>query len=142
MTDKFSSASSMVIQASPAKVWEALTTPSMVKQWLFGTEVVTDWKKGSPIFYRGEWEGKPYEDKGVILEIEPEKKFLSTYWSKAFGEDVPENYQNVGYILEPQDGGTKLTITQDNIPNEKTMEHSKKNWDTVLESLKKLLEKA
>ncbi len=38
-------------------------------------------KVGSPILYRGEWHGKLFEDKGQILEIEPEKRLVSTHWS-------------------------------------------------------------
>jgi uncharacterized protein YndB with AHSA1/START domain len=82
MSDTFSSKSEIIINAPAAKVWEALTNPEMVKQWLFGTEMsVTDWKVGGKISYKGEWEGKAYEDSGVIQEIEPGKKLVSTYWS-------------------------------------------------------------
>jgi hypothetical protein len=31
----------------------------------------TDWKEGSPIVHRGEYQGRPYEDRGEILEIDP-----------------------------------------------------------------------
>ena len=64
------------INASKENVWHALTDPEMIKQYLFGTTVTTDWKVGSPITYQGEWEGKKYEDKGKILEFEKEKKIV------------------------------------------------------------------
>ena len=67
------------INAPPSKVWDALTKPALIKRYLFGTEVTTDWKVGSPITYRGEWQGKTYEDKGKILEIEPGKRLASTF---------------------------------------------------------------
>ena len=57
------------INASPEKVWTALTTPKLIKQWFFGVNTVTDWKVGSPIVHTGEWQGKAYEDKGNILKI-------------------------------------------------------------------------
>lgn len=137
----FATEASIVINAPASKVWEALTNPTMVKQYLFGTEVKSDWKKGSPITYTGEWEGKKYEDKGTILEVEPEKYLLSTYWSSMSGtEDKPENYQKVGYRLTPEGEGTKLTITQENAKSQEAADHSKKNWEMVLGSLKKLLE--
>ena len=41
------------------EVWEALTSPQMIQQYLFGTQVTTDWQVGSPITYRGVWQGKP-----------------------------------------------------------------------------------
>ena len=52
----------ITINASTSKVWDALTKPELIKQYLFGTEVATDWQVGSPIRYRGVWEGKTYED--------------------------------------------------------------------------------
>ena len=41
---------------------------------MFGSKVVTDWVEGSPIVWKGEYEGKTYEDKGEVLEIEPERR--------------------------------------------------------------------
>lgn len=76
---------SININSSITKVWEALTNPELIKKYFFGTECVTDWKKGSPILYKGVWEGKPYEDKGNILDIEKEKFILYNYWSSFFG---------------------------------------------------------
>ena len=52
------------VHAPPSRVWEALTRPELIKQYLFGTDVVSDWMPGSPILYRGEWQGKPFEDTG------------------------------------------------------------------------------
>ena len=139
--EKFTASVSVIIKADAAKVWEALTNPEMIKQYLFGTKVTTDWKVGSPITYTGVWEGKEYEDKGTILKIEPGKYLLSTYWSGFSGTpDLPENYQKVGYTLEHAEEGTKLTVTQDNIPSEKSRDHSAGNWKMVLESMKKMLE--
>jgi uncharacterized protein YndB with AHSA1/START domain len=130
-----------IINASASKVWDALTKPDLIKQYLFGTEVTTDWKAGSPITYRGMWEGKTYEDKGKILQIEPGKLLVSTYWSSFLGvPDLPENYQTVRYELSAEGGGTRLTIIQDNNATQADAEHSEQNWKTVLDGLKKLLE--
>ena len=108
---------------------------------LFGTEVSTDWQVGSPITYTGVWEGKPYEDKGEILEIEPERLLVSTFWSYLAGlPDIPENYKTVHYELSPENGRTKLTITQDNNADQAEADHSAQNWSTVMDGMKKLLE--
>ena len=61
------------IGAPRTRVWEALTKPELVKQYFFGTNVVTAWKIGEPILFRGEWEGKPYEDRGTVLSFEPDR---------------------------------------------------------------------
>src|SRR4051812_7521444 len=104
------------IQAPAAKVWEALTTPASIKQYFFGTDAVSDWKVGSPLLFKGVWEGKEYTDKGTILRSVPEKLFQYTYFSSFSGlKDSPENYANVSYELDGDDGQTTLTVKQENI---------------------------
>ena len=130
------------INAPASKVWEALTKPELIKQYFFGTDTNTDWKVGSPITFKGKWEGKSYEDKGTILDVEHNKLIRYSYWSSMSGiEDKPENYVNTTYKLLGDDNKTTLTVTQENIPDEKMKEHSEQNWRTVLNNLKKLLEK-
>lgn len=132
----------IVINVPASKVWEALTTPSIIKQYFFGTDAISDWKVGSPLIFKGEWQGKHYEDKGTILEVISQKLFKYSYWSSMSGtEDKPENYVNVTYELSENNNATTLTITQENIPDEKTKEHSEENWRKVIGDLKKLLEK-
>jgi uncharacterized protein YndB with AHSA1/START domain len=132
---------SMLINSPVSKVWDALTKPELIKQYLFNTDVVSDWKVGSPILYRGEWEGKSFEDKGQILTIEPEKKLVNTHWSPLSGvSDQPENYHTVTYDLVSKDDKTELTITQDNNASEQEKAHSEENWKAVLLGLKNLLE--
>jgi uncharacterized protein YndB with AHSA1/START domain len=129
------------IDAPASEVWDALTKPELIKQYLFGTEVSSDWEVGSPITYRGEWQGKAYEDKGKILEIMPGKRLVSTFWSSLGGlPDAPENYNTVRYELSPDGEGTRLTVTQDNNPDEEAAKHAEGNWHTVLDGIKKLLE--
>ena len=129
------------INTSPSKVWEALTTPELIKKYFFNTNASSDWKVGSPITFRGEWEGKTYEDKGTILESIPDKFFKYSYWSSMSGiEDKPENYANITYMLTEKDDGTDLTIIQENIPDEKMKEHSEQNWNKVIGNLKELVE--
>jgi uncharacterized protein YndB with AHSA1/START domain len=131
----------IVINASISKVWDALTNPEYIKEYLFGTEATSDWKKGSPITFRGEWEGKSYEDKGTITDIEKEKLLRYTYWSSMSGkEDIPENYAHVTYELKPVGNATELTIIQDGNESEKSRDHSESNWGYVLDNLKKMLE--
>ncbi|MES2389670.1 MAG: SRPBCC domain-containing protein [Bacteroidota bacterium] len=133
------------IDASVKTVWRALTKPEIVKQYFFNTNMVTDWVEGNPITWHGEWQGKSYEDKGTVLEVLPEKRLKYTYWSSMSGlADRPENYVRVTFELEEHHMGdhkkTKLTITQDNIEDEKMAEHSKDQWNKVLQSMRLLLE--
>jgi uncharacterized protein YndB with AHSA1/START domain len=135
------SKASIEINASPDRIWKALTTPSEIKQYLFGTETSTDWKVGSPISWRGNWEGKAYEDKGRIITAEPGKLLRYTYWSSMQGKlDKPENYATVTNEIFVKDGKALLTITQDGNENEESREHSEQNWRKVLEGIKKIAE--
>ena len=93
------------VNAPPEVVWKALTDPDLMRQYLFGTQTITDWKVGSPIRWKGEWQGMQYEDKGRILEIEPAKLLRYTYWSSLSGkEDKPENYKKVSFELYGENG--------------------------------------
>jgi uncharacterized protein YndB with AHSA1/START domain len=133
---------SVVIRASPERVWKALTEPEMIKEYLFGKEVSSDWKIGSPIRYRGVWEGRAYEDKGTVLQVEPGRLLDTTFWSSLSGvANTPENYKQVTYELRPEPEGTRLTVIQDNNATEEERKHSEQNWKMVLEKLKDLLEK-
>ena len=132
MDKKLIARASVTVNASPARVWEALTTPAIIKKYFFGSDIVTDWKVGSPIFYRGEWQGKPYEDKGTILKFEPEKRLVNTHWSPLSGvPDTPDNYHTVAYELTPHGASTTLTLTQDNNATEDERSHSEQNWNIV-----------
>jgi len=131
----------MSITAPATKVWKALTDPLLVKQYFFGTEVATDWKKGSPIRFTGEWEGKPYEDKGTILDVQEYRLLKYNYWSSRSGiADKPENYVDITFTLDEKDGITTLTVTQENISDEEMRAHSEENWQKVLTGMKHLLE--
>ena len=142
MNENFIAKASIAINAPASKVWEALTNPEIIKQYLFGTEAKSDWKVGSPITYKGVWEGKAYQDKGIILELVPNKLLVSSYWSAFSGmPDVPENYQKVSYELVEEAAKTTLNITQENAKDQKSADHSGENWKMVLGKLKELLEK-
>jgi len=132
---------SVNVHASIANVWDALTRPEIIKQYFFGTNTITDWKVGSPIKFQGEWEGRSYEDKGTILEIQKNELIKYDYWSSMSGiEDKPENYVIITYLLSGEDGNVNLTVLQENIRDEKMKTHSEENWNKVLQGLKKVVE--
>jgi len=141
MIKKFTATVTIEINADAAAVWKALTDPAIIKQYFFGTNVVTDWKKGSPIYFRGEWEGKAYEDKGTILDIAPEKFVQYNYWSSMSGTpDLPEHYATIRYELTRKGTMTVLSIVQDGIASEEQIKHSEENWRLVIGGMKKLVE--
>ncbi len=141
MPQNLTATKSVTIAASPRRVWQALTDPAQVRQYMWGSEVVSDWQQGSPLIYRGVWEGKPFEDKGTILEIDPPRLLRSSYFSPLSGKpDVPDNYAEVTYVLVEEAGGTKLTVTQGNVEDEAAKARSEANWGAALETMKKIIE--
>jgi hypothetical protein len=54
--------------------------------------------------------------------------------------DSPENYHTVTYELSPYGSNTQVTITQDNNASEEEKADSERNWNMMLDGLKKLLE--
>ena len=133
--------SSIVIDAPASKVWHALTTPSSVKQYMFGTEMKSDWKEGSPVTWKGEWQGRSYEDKGVIKQFKPNQALQYTHFSPLAGlPDKPENYHTVTIQLSPEGDKTRVSLTQDNNSTEEERSHSEKNWEMMLGGLKKFVE--
>lgn len=143
MKNEIAAKASVIIEAPVARVWEALTDPKIIKQYFFGTNTVTDWKVGGPIQFKGLYEGKAYEDKGTVLAFEPEELIRYTYWSSMSGvEDKPENYVTITYRLFEEKDKVHLQITQENVPDEETKQHSEDNWKKVLSSLKSLLEES
>ncbi len=47
MDKKLVANASIVINASAARVWDALTNPEAIKVYMFGSTVISDWREGS-----------------------------------------------------------------------------------------------
>ena len=132
---------SVEISASPGQVWHALTDPDLISEYFFGTRVETTWEPGSPITWSGEYDGTSYQDKGEVIEVVPEQRLVVTHFSPMTGQDdVPENYHRLTYSLEREGDATRLTLEQDNTPEE-SVEDFQSNWDTMLGNLKELVER-
>jgi uncharacterized protein YndB with AHSA1/START domain len=131
----------VTVRAPAAQVWRALTDPDLIARYMFGSQVVTDWQVGSPIAWKGEYEGRSYEDKGEVLEVQAERRLSVTHFSPMTGqEDVPENYHRVTYDLTEDGAGTTVRLTQDNAGSEEEAAHSSQNWQMMLDGLKRVVE--
>ena len=131
------------IAAAPERVWDVLTDPEQLKELWFGAEVKTDWQQGSPITWSGEWEGKPYQDKGEILEVDPGRLLKLTHYSPLTGQpDVPENYHTLTYTLDGDGTATHLKLTQDNNASEEEAKHSQEMWEMLVAKVKDAAETA
>lgn len=142
MKQSFSGNTSVEIETAPETVWKFLTTPELVALYLHGTNLQTDWKTGSCIVFKGEYNGKAYHDKGVVLAFKPESLLSYSYWSSMSGlADKPENYMVVTFRLQKQEENkTLLELRMENITSEQTRDHAINNWKQVLADLKMMAE--
>jgi uncharacterized protein YndB with AHSA1/START domain len=140
MTDHVAHAE-VEISASPQQVWDALTDPEAISSFMFGARVDTDWEEGSPITWTGEYDGKPFQDKGEILEVVETRRLRMTHYSPLSGDDdVPENYHTLDYRLEPSEAGTALTLDQDGNDSPEQAEQFSANWRAMLQQVKEYVE--
>jgi uncharacterized protein YndB with AHSA1/START domain len=141
MAENLTATASTTINAPAADVWDALVTPEAIRHYMFGAQVVSDWREGSNIVWKGEWQGKAYEDKGIILKYEPDRVLQYSHFSPLSGAaDVQENYHTVTIKLDGAGEQTRVVLTQDKNASEEAREHSRKNWEMMLQGLKKYVE--
>jgi len=143
MNEELTAKAHVTIHAPVAKVWDALVNPQMIKRYMFGATAVSDWKEGSPIVWKGEWKGKPFEDKGRILELRPEERLRYSHFSPLSGApDKPENYHQVTINLSKQKDDVRLDLSQDNNKTKEARDESQRNWAMMLEGVKKAVEQS
>jgi len=140
--DEFISYAQKDIGAPPERVWELLTQPGSDPDIMFGAEVISDWKVGSPIRWKGEWQGTSFEDKGEVIEIDPPSRLVVTHFSPMSGEaDAPDHYHRLSFELEPTDQGTHVALTQGGNADQEAADHSAANWEMMLDGLKRAAER-
>jgi uncharacterized protein YndB with AHSA1/START domain len=136
------SESSVKISAPAKKVWLALTRPDLVKQWQYGSDLLTSWEVGSPIVFRNEWNGQVFEQKGTVLEFSPESRVkYSLFFPRRDLQDIPEHHFLMTYELTESDGTTSLVVRQED-PRPSTPDESSGGSEgpDVLSTLKELIE--
>lgn len=133
--------STIVLNAPTEKVWNVLTQPELVKQWQYGSNLITDWNVGNEIRFRNEWEGQFFEQWGTILEIIPNQKIkYSLFFPRPELEDKPENYFIMSYILSEENQKTKLEIIQEDNRPCAVQEEPQGEENPILQGLKAIIE--
>jgi uncharacterized protein YndB with AHSA1/START domain len=133
--------STIVLNAPVEKVWNALTKPELVKQWQYGSDLITDWKTGNEIRFRNEWEGQIFEQWGTILEVVPNQKIkYSLFFPRPELEDKPENYFIMSYVLSKENQKTKLEIIQEDNRLGAVQEEPQGEENPILQGLKAIIE--
>lgn len=142
MNHELSVSESIAIHAPVERVWETMTNPALIKEYLFGTETITDWKPGSEIVFQGAWEEQTYRDSGTIQENILHRKISYSYWSGFSGlPNTPENHSLVIYEMEPKGAETIFTWTQIGFPDESRQAHSKDGMTEFLKQIKAIAER-
>lgn len=150
MENKFTVECFILIQAPVSKIWDVLTNPEKIKVYLYGANVVTDWKAGSAILFtrdrlhaKAPILEKPIVDKGKILEIEKEKHLIFSFYSSMEGyADLAENYSVVSYKLNRNDvDGFRFDYRRTSIPSEIEKRNQDKFMPGMMERIKMLAER-
>jgi uncharacterized protein YndB with AHSA1/START domain len=129
------------IHASRQKVWDILIKPEFVKQWQYGSELLTNWKVGSDIRFRTAWEGKIFEQWGKVLEMRQNELIkYSLFAPRPELEDQPENYFTMSYVLTDDNGRTILEIIQQDDRPGAVQEEVQGEENPVMKALMQLAE--
>jgi uncharacterized protein YndB with AHSA1/START domain len=139
----------ITLNAPAPKVWNALTNPAETKKYMFGCEALSDWKEGSPLIWKGTFNGvELVAVKGTIKKIRPGQYLEYTVIdpNNPAIPDLPENYLTVTLDLKEQDGQTLLTATQGDYSTVADGENRYKHtvdgggWAPILDAIKALVE--
>jgi uncharacterized protein YndB with AHSA1/START domain len=133
--------SAIEIDASPERVWAVMTDPVAAREYMFGAELDAHWIVGGALRWSGEWEGRPYEDHGTVLEIDPPHRLVHTHFSPRRTSGLePDDHHTLTWTLDG-DHPTLLTLVQDNNATPESAAHAKRMWDALVAKVKEISER-
>ena len=135
---------SILIQAGTLEVWKHLISPDLMKQWMgdpeMNIEIISDWKVGSGFTIKG-FHHEHFENKGTILQVEPETIFQYNFLSSLSNlADEPNNYTIITFTLTPKVEQIELTVEAANFPTETIYKHLEFYWNGTIEIIKLKIE--
>jgi uncharacterized protein YndB with AHSA1/START domain len=133
---------SITINAPREYVYSVLTSSEEIPKYFPMKEVESTWQTDSEVLYKGEVNGSPFTDFGVIEELLSPSIYTYRYWSNNHGtERLPENHITISYLLSENVEGTELVVVQSNIGSRELYElMDNQVWDYLLGSLKEYAE--
>lgn len=134
---------SVLLNATPERVWEALTHPGMTKQYYYNCEISSDWNKGSAVRWKGNYQGQPIDVNGEILDVIPGRKIKYTGFDKMVEGDITRRGDiYVTHEIVPHGSKTKLLTTIEHFEGDETRaEYAAEEWDfEIMPRLQSLVE--
>ena len=130
--------------APSSKVWDALINPEITPQYLSGCRLISDWTPGNTVIWKSITNETEYS-KGIVITFKPERELAYTVFDPNAGYvDDPANYLITTYKLFPENGGTRVDISQGDFASaengEKRYREAVISWEITLNSFKRLLE--
>lgn len=125
------------IAATPARIWRAITDPSLTRQYWYGALSLSDWKVGSRWTSESP-DGEVYLD-GEIVEIDPPRRLVHTFHVAHEPEGAAEAPSRVEWEITPMGDRCRLTLVHTG-RGPATMDYTSGGWETILGGLKELLE--
>src|ERR1700675_4608420 len=79
------------------EAWKALVNPEIVEKYMLGSKQLSDWRRGSSIIWKKDFNGRTFEDKGEILEITRQKSLkvhalLASLGQTGCAEKLPDRF--------------------------------------------------
>ncbi len=125
------------IQATPEKVWHALTDAELTAAY-WGHSNVSDWQVGSGWDHR-RTDGSGIADVvGTVLESSPPRRLVITFAGP--GQEPAEGPSRVAFKIEPHGEIVRLTVTHENLADQAEHDAAAAGWAAVLANLKSLME--
>jgi uncharacterized protein YndB with AHSA1/START domain len=135
---------SVGIDAPRSVVWDALTNPAIIPEWMavpeMRLEVSSDWQADAPILFTG-FHHATFRNTGTILRFDPEQILCYTQMSSISRlPDEPQSYSAFCFELASAGTQTLVTLTIENFPTEVIFKHLNFYWAVTMERLKRFVE--
>jgi uncharacterized protein YndB with AHSA1/START domain/DNA-binding transcriptional ArsR family regulator len=125
------------IEASPERVWQALTDPEITAAYWEHSNVSTGWQVGERWDHvRADGTGDT-DGGGTVEESDPSRRLMLS-WGPPDGQ--AGGTSRVAFDIEPWDGIVRLTVTHSDLADEAERAGAAAGWAAVLSNLKSLLE--
>lgn len=134
---------SILLNATPQRVWEALTHPGMTRQYLYNCEVKSDWKAGSTLQWTGDYKGRALNAEGKIIDIIPGRMIKYSGFDRlAEGDNSRQGDVYITHEIVPHGNQTKLLTTLEHFEGDETRaEMAADQWDfEIMPRLQTLVE--